>query len=462
VNLIQQIDEFRPAPPLLDDLEILKLLPAAVYVTDAGGRITFYNPAAAALWGWEPPIGTEWCGSFRLYWPDGTPMPHDRCPMAVALREEREVVGEEALLERPDGTRIPFRPHPRPLFDDSGKLIGAVNMLVDASQQKRDEQFRHHLAAIVESSDDAIVSKNLSGIIRSWNAGAERLFGYSAEEAIGKSITMLIPAERLDEEPGIIGKISRGERVDHYETVRVRKDGSLVDVSLTVSPVKDSLGRITGASKIARNITAQKEAQNRIVTLMREVNHRVKNQYAVILSVIRETNKRTRSPAHFETQVRERIMALARSHDLLVLANWRGATIFELLLAQLEPFSIEDSLVMSGPSLVLQPNAVQYLGMAFHELATNSVKHGAISVSTGTVNVSWKIRHDGEGRRRFSLVWEETGGPAPAPDSETGFGSIVLQRVAPMAVGGEAKLHLAPEGLVWTIEAPMEQIESAN
>ena len=459
MNLLQQLDEIVLVPPP-GDCEVLKLLPVAVYLTDMEGRITFYNDAAAELWGWHPPLGTQWCGSFRLLWPDGTFMPHDQCPMAVALREQRDVVGQEAFLERPDGTRIPFLAHPRPLFDAAGTMVGAVNMLVDISRQKREENLEQRLAAIVESSDDAIVSKDLGGIIRTWNAGAERLFGYSAEEAIGKSITMLIPEERLDEEPHIIGKIARGERVEQYETVRVRKDGSLVEVSLTVSPVKDAAGRVVGASKIARDITAQREAQNRILMLMREVNHRVKNQYAVILSVIRETNKRTADPDKFETQVRERIMALARSHDLLVLANWRGATIFELLLAQLEPFAIEDSLLMSGPSIVLQPNAVQYLGMAFHELATNSVKHGAMSVPAGTVNVSWQISRQ-DGGRVFSITWAEEGGPRPARNADKGFGSTVLQKVAPMAVGGKARLNFTPRGLVWTLEAPMKAIESS-
>jgi two-component sensor histidine kinase len=187
----------------------------------------------------------------------------------------------------------------------------------------------------------------------------------------------------------------------------------------------------------------------------------VKNQYAVILSVIRETNKRAPDPERFEAQVRERIMALARSHDLLVLANWRGATIFELLLAQLEPFAIEDSLIMSGPSIVLQPNAVQYLGMAFHELATNSLKYGAMSVPAGTVEVSWKISRGEQGERVFSLSWAERGGPSPGQGVEKGFGSTMLEKVAPMAVGGTATLSLAAEGLAWTIEAPAQQVESA-
>jgi PAS domain S-box-containing protein len=121
--------------------ELLNALPAAVYTTDAEGRITYYNDAAAELWGQRPPLGTsEWCGSWKLFWPDGTPMAHDECPMATALKENRWVRGTEATCERPNGTRIPFTPYPTPLHDENGKLIGAVNMLIDISERKRAEE----------------------------------------------------------------------------------------------------------------------------------------------------------------------------------------------------------------------------------------------------------------------------------------------------------------------------------
>ncbi len=122
--------------------ELLDALPAAVYTTDATGRITYYNESAVALWGHRPPLGSsEWCGSWKLFWPDGTPMAHVDCPMAIALKEDRAVRGMEAEAERPDGTRVPFIPYPTPLHDESGQLVGAVNMLVDISERKRaDEQ----------------------------------------------------------------------------------------------------------------------------------------------------------------------------------------------------------------------------------------------------------------------------------------------------------------------------------
>jgi PAS domain S-box-containing protein len=132
---------------------VLNALPAAVYTTDAEGRVTYYNKAAADLAGREPELGSdEWCVTWRLFTPDGSPLPHDCCPMAVAIRENRAVRGAEAVLERPDGTRVPFLPYPTPLHDASGALVGAVNMLVDISDRKSVETARAHLAAIVQSS----------------------------------------------------------------------------------------------------------------------------------------------------------------------------------------------------------------------------------------------------------------------------------------------------------------------
>ena len=174
--------------------KILDELPAAIYVTDALGRITYFNEAAATLWGHRPTLGTsEWCGSWKLFWPDGRALPHGECPMAIAIKEKRTVRGMEAIAERPDGTRVPFEPYPTPLFDASGALVGAVNMLIDVTDRKHAEQTRQRLSSIVQFSDDAIISKNLEGIIESWNAGAERIFGYSAAEAIGQSVKILIP-----------------------------------------------------------------------------------------------------------------------------------------------------------------------------------------------------------------------------------------------------------------------------
>lgn len=440
--------------------QILDGLPVAIYTTDQDGTITYYNRAAADLAGREPAIGKDkWCVTFKLFNPDGKELPHDECPMAIALKENRPVRNQEAVAQRPDGSFFPFLPYPTPLQDEHGNLIGAVNMLLDLTDRQRAEEARLHLSAIVESSFDAIVSKDLNTIIKSWNHGAERLFGYTAGEAIGKSVTMLIPDDHQDEEPRILERIRRGERVEPFETTRQRKDGSLVPVSLTISPVRNAAGQIVGASKIARDITSARENEQRIRMLMREVNHRVKNQYSVILSMIRETNKRSETPSQFESQVRERIMALSRSHDLLVSADWKGATIGDLLAAQAKPFPRGEAIEMSGPPLVLSPNAVQYLGIAFHELATNSAKYGVLSGDDGQISVRWNIAGSGASRV-FHLTWAEKDGPQVRSIGQGGFGTVVLKRVAPAAISGQGNLDYGPDGITWSVEAPLATVEA--
>jgi PAS domain S-box-containing protein len=237
-------------------------LPIALYTCDKAGYILFFNEAAVELWGRIPVQGKElWCGSWQIYRPDGTPMPVEECPMATALKEARAVNGQEILIRRQDGSVRHVMPSPQPVFDEAGNLAGAVNMLTDITDRRIAEEKMARLAAIVESSDDAIISKTLDGIITSWNEAAERILGYNSAEAIGHSITMLIPPDRLDEEPKIVERLKRGERVDHFETKRITKTGKLIDVSLTISPVKGSDGRIIGASKILRDITLQREAE---------------------------------------------------------------------------------------------------------------------------------------------------------------------------------------------------------
>ena len=283
----------------------LDALPAAVYTIDAAGRVTYCNQAAIDLAGRRPQFGKdEWCVTWRLYWPDGRPMRHEECPMAVALKEDRAVRGETAILERPDGTRVPFMPYPTPLHDADGRLVGAVNLLVDISERQTAESARAQLAAIVESSDDAIVGKDLDGIVTSWNKGAERIFGYAAEEMIGRPIAVLFPADRLSEEDEILARLRRGERVDHFETLRQRKDGQAIDVSLTISPVRDSAGRTIGASKIARDITERKRAE----AALRDLNDNLEQRVFERTRELAEANQRLLA----EAAERERAEAALR------------------------------------------------------------------------------------------------------------------------------------------------------
>ncbi len=282
--------------------EMMDAMPVAVYTTDAAGMITQFNSACVEFCGRSLELGRErWCITAKLFYPDGRPMPLDESPMAVALREGRAVRGVEAIAERPDGTRIWFQPHPTPLFDEAGVLVGGINVLVDITERKQADAAKAHLAAIVESSEDAIATKDLSGTITSWNAGAERLFGYTAQEAVGQPVTMLMPPDRVNEEPGILERIRNGERVDHYETVRRRKDGTLLHISLTVSPIRDAQGRIIGASKVARDITRRTQAEQALRDHARILE--VLNQVGLTLSAKLDTEKVVQAVTDAATEV---------------------------------------------------------------------------------------------------------------------------------------------------------------
>lgn len=405
---------------------ILDALPAALYITDAEGRITYFNEAAAELWGHRPTLGTStWCGSWKLYWNDGRPMPHEECPMAVAIKQRRPIRGESAVAERPDGSRVTFIPYPTPLFGPDGLFIGAVNMLVDVSDRDRADDYAQRLSAIVESSDDAVVSKDLNGVIMSWNAGAERIFGYTAEEVIGKSITVLIPVERLDEEPGILERIRRGERIDHYETVRRRKDGTILDVSITVSPVKDPAGRVVGASKIARDITERRRSQQQQMLLLNEMKHRIKNTLATVQALATQTLRGV-SPAELAA-FNDRLIALGGAHDLMSIESWNEIPMADVIAGALAPFRERhrERIVVSGSANVALDGAKSLqLTMVLHELATNAVKYGALSNASGTIQLDWELDSSSPVVR---LQWRESGGPPVSSPDRSGFGTRLIE-----------------------------------
>jgi PAS domain S-box-containing protein len=271
---------------------LLEKLPAAVYTCNADGLITCFNSRAAETWGREPKLcdpADRFCGPVRLWSPDGTRIDRDQCWAALALRDNREYDNLEVIIERPDGSRVVGLAHAQPLHDDHGNLTGAINLFVDITDRKRAEEAQGRLVAIVDSADDAIIGKDLNGIITNWNGGATKLFGYTAEEAIGRPVSMLMPAERIDEEAGILRRIRGGESISHYETVRRHKDGGLLDISLSVSPIHDAGGRIIGASKIARFIGDRKrmegalrESDRRKDEFLAMLSHELRNPLATI------------------------------------------------------------------------------------------------------------------------------------------------------------------------------------
>jgi PAS domain S-box-containing protein len=305
--------------------------------------------------------------------------------------------------------------------------IGVDNKM-GLQSRKHAELADQLLAAIVESSDDAIVSKDLNGIIASWNSGAQRLFGFSPEEAIGQHISIVIPPERAGEETSIIERIRRGERVETYETVRRRKDGSLVDVALTVSPVRDADGRIVGASKIARDVTEQRRAAEHQKLLVGEIKHRIKNNLATVQALARQTL--TSVPPEEMAAFVGRLQALASAHDALMAENWNRASLREIVVRAINVFDNIDSdrfIVTGDTDIRIGADQSPRLAMVLHELLTNAIKYGALSNETGQVMIAWERRTSEQGPR-LRLTWQESGGPPVIKPERAGFGSTLIER----------------------------------
>jgi PAS domain S-box-containing protein len=303
------------------------------------------------------------------------------------------------------------------------------------------------LVSIVECSDDAIISMNLDGIIKSWNGGAERLFGYSARVAIGQRVTILMPPEQQDEEKEILEHVKRGESVEHYETVRWRNDGSLIDVLLTVSPIKDADGKVTGASEIARDITGRKQNEAQISILAHEAEHRAKNLLATVQAIVRVSQSDTVDG--LRKSIEGRIGALANVHSLFARSCWTGAELDSLVKQELSPYSRGGGtrIQIEGPIVTLKPDLAQTLAVALHELATNAAKYGALSVAEGQVRVEWWQPEGG----RLVIRWAETSGPPVSPPARKGFGTAVIENMIRDRANGEMRLQWRAGGLVCEI-----------
>src|ERR1700745_3280812 len=295
---------------------------------------------------------------------------------------------------------------------------------IEAALRESEQRLRW-LASIVESSDDAIISKNLDGIISSWNSGAERVFGYSASEAIGQPITLVIPQDRQSEEREILTRIRRGERIDHFEPVRQHKNGSLIVISLTVSPVKDANGKIVGASKIARDITEQKRSQELIATLAGGAEHRRKNLLANALATVNLSQ--SNSPEGLKQVIAGRIQALANVCSLFAATRWIGAELSAIATQELAPYSEINAkrTFIDGPQTMLEPDAALAIAITLHELATNAAKYGALSRPNGPVLLEWSDAADG----RLRVRWMETGGPVAQDPTRKGFGSRIVEQM---------------------------------
>jgi len=293
--------------------------------------------------------------------------------------------------------------------------------------------------------------------VRSWNTGAERLFGYRADEIIGQPLSVLVPPEKQDEPNRLFPRSSSGEFL-YFDTQRMTKDGRRINVSVSTGPIRSATGKITGVSAIFRDITDRKKREEHLTFVMRELSHRAKNLLAVIQAIARQTGRQTASVEDFEQRFIARLQALAHSHDVLLRQEWRGGTFDDLIKSQLMPFAeVSSRVTTSGPDLLLPPRAVEQIGIALHELATNAVKHGALSLTGGSVKVEWAIEPTSDGKV-LRVAWSEHGGPPVSPPSHEGFGHAVVKRLVPIALNGSATLDFPVEGIRWTLVVPAADI----
>ena len=304
--------------------DLLQALPAAIYTTDAEGRITFFNLACIEFAGRTPKIGDMWCVTWKLFWPDGTPLRHEDCPMAVALKENRPVRDVEAIAERPDGSRICFMPYPTPLRDEAGQLLGAVNMLVD--------------------------------------------------------------------------------------------------------------------------ITTRKQAEERMMLLTSEVDHRSNNLLAVIQAMLRLT--KADSAEEFQAAFQGRLSALANVQRLFSVSRWTGASIQTIIQEELRPYG-STRVSMTGLDISIPAALAQAIAVSVHELATNAAKYGSLSGPSGKIDISWRI----DGDDSLVLHWTESGGPAIAAPTRKGFGVGAIDGMV-RTLSGSITRQWKPEGLACELSFP--------
>jgi len=403
----------------------------------------------------------------RRFEPGATERPLRACPAPRPPYTPRPVRGVEAVATRPDGSQVSLLAYSTPVFDAQGDLAGTIGVLVDVADRQSAERVTQRLAAIVDSSDDAILALDRDGTVVNWNHGASQLYQYTEDEVVGRPISMPIPPDRGDEETLILDRVLRGERVERYQTVRLRRDGTAVDVSLTMSPVLDRGGRIVGVSKIARDITERKRANERRDLLLAEMNHRVENLLVMASGITSLSARSATSVKGLAADVASRLAALARAHELTLpprraepVALGATVSLHALIDTIVTPFEVRTPdgtrrVSVTGPDVdIAAGSPLTGMALLLHEFATNAAKHGTFTAPAGTIDVQCSVAGD-----RLVVVWSERGGPAVRPPGEaTGFGSRLVDLTVRRQLAGEITRSWRPEGLVLRLAVERDRL----
>ena len=312
------------------------------------------------------------------------------------------------------------------------------------------------LRAALEAAKAAVWELSPEGKLY-WDENFYQLVGLDPSETPPSTetfVAMIHPEDRprLTEARRLMNEGEDPPRLDEYRLTR--PTGETVWLENHRTRVQDGGTYFIG---ITQDVTRRKLAEERVQTLLQESDHRAKNQLAVVAAIARETNRAVADPSRFEEAFGARLQGLARSHDLMVKGDWKGTTLRELAFAHVEPFCALDRCNIDGPEVTLSAPAAQYLGMAFHELATNAVKYGALGVNGGSLELTWRLAGNGE-HRTLHLDWRERGGPDVSGSHGKGFGSKVLHTLVPAALGGRSDRRFGSEGHDWTFEAPLAAV----
>ena len=340
--------------------------------------------------------------------------------------------------------------------DDKGQALYRTSVVEDVTERRRAREAAAQLAAIVQASTDAMISTDPTGRIETWNPGAEKLFGYSSEEMVGRSLSHLSPIGREDGVQANIAAVNRGATI-HAEVVRRHKNDTLIDVSVTKTPIRTH-GKITSISVTMEDIRDRKKREAHVLLLNRELAHRVKNTLAVIQSIANQTMRSTPNPAAFRMAFQGRLQALSAANDLLMQTEWGGAELKDFIDRQLAPLMPRNSMQLrkDGPAVTIPAELSVHLGLALHELGTNAIKHGAWSVPGGQVRLSWEVAQTSDSdEQRLTLTWSEQDGPPVQEPAHSGFGTTLIERGIP---GVKVERRFLPGGLVCKIELPLPKL----
>jgi PAS domain S-box-containing protein len=424
---------------LADDL--FDVLPVAVHVLDGDGRVVRFNRSAQALWGGPPPAA-EAAGLGSL----------------AAAVHEREIT-----IERPDGTRLVALISTNPVRSHDGRLTGAVVCAQDITERVRTEaalrEREQHLIATFESAAIGIAETDAGGRFLRVNEAFCAITGHARDELLKRGLGDVIHPEDVAADLEVYKRQVSGV-IERFAQERrcVRADGETIWISIAASAVRGPDGRFAYAVHVVRDVSERRAVEARQKLLLDELNHRVKNTLATVQSLAAQTIRGTGAQAAYRETFEARLIALSKAHDLLTRRGWENADLIEVLASELAPYREDDPsrIKLAGPPVLLAPRAALTLGMIVHELATNAVKYGALSVAGGNVAIGWTVEPRGAAAPMLQLEWLERGGPPVRSPRRRGFGSRLILRGVATDLDGQAWLDFEPLGLRARMEFPIK------